>query len=165
MKRSDKTSFEIRCLDDNDRAWVRIYLREEWGSEIIVTRGKVHSADLLPGFIAESDGKPAGLITYRIDRNECEIISLNSIIEKQGVGSALIETVIGAAKFAECDRIWLVTTNDNLSAIGFYQKRGFHLKTIYPNALKKSRRLKPQIPLIGINGIPLRDEIELEIML
>lgn len=157
--------FEIRPLKDNDRAWVRNYIRKEWGSEIIITRGKKHSADLLPGFIAENDRNPLGLITYRVDGDDCEIVSLNSIIEKQGIGLVLIETVIESAKTVKCKRIWLITTNDNLAAIGFYQKRGFHLKAVYPNALENSRRLKPLIPLIGINGIPLRDEIELEIIL
>ena len=47
----------------------------------------------------------------------------------------------------------------------FYQKRGFVLVAVHRNALAESRRLKPEIPLIGIDDIPLRDEIELEMEL
>jgi RimJ/RimL family protein N-acetyltransferase len=64
-----------------------------------------------------------------------------------------------------CERLWLITTNDNTPALRFYQKRGFQLVAIHRNALEHSRRLKPQIPLLGLNGIPLRDEIELEMLL
>lgn len=59
-------------------------------------------------------------------------------------------------------RIWLITTNDNLNALGFYQKRGFRIKAVYPGAVDEARRIKPEIPLAASNGIPIRDEIELE---
>jgi ribosomal protein S18 acetylase RimI-like enzyme len=96
---------------------------------------------------------------------ECEIISLDSLVQGTGIGSALTDAVQQRAKAAGCQRLWLITTNDNLNALGFYQKRGFHLAALHRNALDVSRRLKPQIPLIGLDGIPLRDEIELEILL
>ena len=62
--------------------------------------------------------------------------------------------------------MWLITTNDNLNALRFWQKRGFHLIKIYPSAIDKvSRKIKPQIPKMGADGIPIRDEIELEMKL
>jgi ribosomal protein S18 acetylase RimI-like enzyme len=81
------------------------------------------------------------------------------------VGSALIAAVRAAAQAAGCRRLWLVTTNDNTRALRFYQKRGFRLAALYPNAMERYRRLKPQIPELGLDGIPLRDEIELEMTL
>jgi hypothetical protein len=63
---------------------------------------------------------------------------------------------------AGCRHYWVVTTNDNVDALRFYQRRGFRLTTIRCGAVDQSRRtLKPQIPVIGDYGIPLRDEIEL----
>jgi ribosomal protein S18 acetylase RimI-like enzyme len=59
----------------------------------------------------------------------------------------------------------LVTTNDNLKALGFWQKRGFKLIRIYPNSIEATRRLKPSLPLVGENNISLRDELELEMTL
>jgi len=70
-----------------------------------------------------------------------------------------------AAAAAGCTRLWLVTTNDNVEALRFYQKQGFRLVALYPNALEASRRLEPDLPLVGRHGIPLRDEIELEMRL
>lgn len=90
---------------------------------------------------------------------------MNSFKELQGIGTLLLKTAISLARHQNCQRIWLITTNDNLKALGFYQRRGFHLRAVYPDVIKESRRLKPEIPEIGFNNIPLRDEIELELLL
>jgi len=102
---------------------------------------------------------------YRIEGDQCEITTLNSLVEKEGIGASLIDAVRDVAVAARCKRLWLITTNDNTAALHFYQKRGFVLAALHPNALEKSRKLKPEIPLTGIDGIPLRDEIELELTL
>jgi GNAT superfamily N-acetyltransferase len=104
---------------------------------------------------------PIGLITYRVDGDQCEIMTLDSLEKCKGVGTALIDAVKTAAAESGCKRMWLITTNDNLNALKFYQKRGFVLSALYPDALSESRKLKPQIPLVGLDSIPLRDEIEL----
>jgi len=158
-------SFQIRPLNKEDKAWVARLIKEWWAGPKIITRGKVHYADKLPGFIAVQDGKTAGLITYDIVGDQCEIVSMNSLVEGKGIGSTLIDAVKNVAQKARCKRLWLITTNDNTAALRFYQKRGFLLVAIHRNALEQSRRLKPEIPLIGNDGIPLRDEIELEMIL
>ncbi|MBZ0303030.1 MAG: GNAT family N-acetyltransferase, partial [Anaerolineae bacterium] len=96
---------------------------------------------------------------------DCEIVTLNSVQEGQGVGTALIEVVKQAAAEEGCTRLWLITTNDNFNALRFYQKRDFRIVAVYPGALDQSRKVKPEIPLFGYHGIPLRDEIELELKL
>jgi N-acetylglutamate synthase-like GNAT family acetyltransferase len=158
-------SFQIRPKNKEDKDWVASLLAEWWAGPIIVTRGRVHKADGLPGFVAVQEGKPAGLLTYQINGKECEIISMNSLAENQGIGSALIDAVKSAAANAGCKRLWLITTNDNRAALRFWQKRGFSLVAIHRNAVEQSRRLKPEIPLTGNDGIPIRDEIELEMIL
>jgi ribosomal protein S18 acetylase RimI-like enzyme len=155
----------IKPLDETHRAWAIELIRREWASPQIITRGKIHDCKKLPGFIFLEDDKPIGLLLYVIDHNECEIISLNSLLQKRGVGSSLIQEVKNDAKAAGCSRVWTITTNDNLEALHFYQKRGLTLVAVYPNALAKSRILKPELPMIGKDGIPLRDEIELELLL
>jgi len=158
-------TFQIRPLAKGDKSWVSSLLTEYWGSAKIVTRGKIFQADELPGFAAIQNDKPVGLITYRIEGNECEIGSINSLVEGIGIGPALIEAVKKAAILAKCRRLWAITTNDNTHALHFWQKQGFVLVAVYPNAIEKSRKLKPEIPLIGNDGIPIRDEIELEMLL
>ena len=138
---------------------------ERWGAMVMISRGKAHQVDRLPGFLAIQDRAPVGLITYRIDGDECEIVTLDSVRKGVGIGTALIETVNGAARAAGCTRLWLITTNDNLPALRFYQKRGFSLVAVHRNAIQESRKLKPSIAAIGMDGIPIRDEIELELRL
>jgi ribosomal protein S18 acetylase RimI-like enzyme len=156
---------EILPLDEEYRSWANNLIADRWGAVEIVTRGRVHDTYLLPGFVAIHLGKPAGVATYRIDGGQCEMVSLDSLVEGMGIGSALVEAVEETAIAHDCKRLWLITTNDNSAAIRFYQRRGFCLVAVHRNALDDSRRLKPGIPLVGKDGIPLRDEIELEKML
>lgn len=152
----------INPLNKSNKMWAYKLLEQQWGKPGIITRGKLHDTTQLSGFVTIENEDPIGLITYTIERNECEIISLNSLQEGRGIGSSLIDEVASEAKNNGCYRMVIITTNDNINALHFYQKRGFHISAIYPNALETSRKLKPTIPLIGIDGIPLRDEIELE---
>ncbi len=157
--------FLVRSIDAQDQEWVREVLRGHWGSERVVTRGRVVSADTLPGFVAVIGDKRVGLIAYVIRGDECEVVSLTSERERCGIGSALLAAAKQAAEKAGCRRVCLITSNDNTPALRFYQKRGMHLAALYPNALEQSRSVKSEIPVIGLDGIPLRDEIELEYVL
>lgn len=152
-------------MNGSDLGWVRYLLTTHWRSTKIVSRGRVHDADALPGFAAVQEEKPVGLVTYHVDSNACEVVSLNSLIEGIGIDSALIAAVRDAAVAAGCKRLWLITTNDNTHALRFYQKRGFALVAVHRNALTESRKLKPEISAVGMDNIPLRDEIELEMLL
>lgn len=157
--------FQVRPVKEEDHQWVVALLTEHWGLPKIVTRGNVFDADKLPGFIAIKERKPVGLITYRIDIPECEIGSINSLEAGVGIGSSLVENVRQAALKAGCRRLFAITTNDNMPALRFWQKRGFVLVAVYPNAIEKSRKIKPEIGLTGNYDIPIRDEIELELIL
>jgi ribosomal protein S18 acetylase RimI-like enzyme len=158
-------NIKIEPINTSDRPWIAKLLPELWGSSLIISRGKPYDASNLPGFVATYEGSTVGLITFQIENEDCQIITLDSWFENVGVGSALIISVKKKALQAGCSRLWLITTNDNLQALKFYQKRGFQLVAIHPNALFESRRMKPSIPHIGMHGIPLRDEIELQMFL
>lgn len=161
----NETGFEILPLEEERRDWARTLIRERWGSALVVTRGRVHDTSCLPGFVAVSGGRPVGLATYNLAGGECELVSLDSLREGLGIGTELVKAIARAARAAGSKRLWLITTNDNVAAVRFYQKRGFHIDAIHLGALEESRRLKPEIPLEGIDGIPITDEIELELAL
>jgi DNA-3-methyladenine glycosylase I len=157
-------TFHIVSITADDRPWISALLTEHWGAPEVVSHGKVWNAAELPGFIAvcNEDGARCGLVTYRLDGDECEVVSLDSLRERMGIGAALLEAVHEIAREAGCRRVWLISTNDNLHALRFYQKRGYRLAALYPNEMEQSRKLKPSIPLIGMDEIPLRDAIEFE---
>ncbi len=162
--------FYVRPLERDDRNWVAHFLDKRWRSTKIVSRGKSVYAHLLPGFMAElkdmpEDAEPAGLLTYNIEGDPCEITTLNSLQPNIGVGTALVTAIKQHAVEAGLRRMWLITTNDNMEALAFFQKRGFRLVAVHRDALSEARKMKPQIPLAGYRGIQLFDEIELEVML
>lgn len=152
----------IRSVSDHERDWMRAFLFEHWGSTQMVYSRGIHQCDELPAFVAYLDEKPVGLVTYQLKQRECEVVSLDSLSEGKGIGSGLLQAVEERAKAERCQRIWLITTNDNLHALRFYQKRQYELVAIYRHAVESARRIKPQIPQIGNDGIVIRDEIELE---
>ncbi len=155
----------IYQIDQNNRKTVDSFILEHWFTMDMVVHGESVDLGMADGLYACDDNEIVGLVTYRILQNEMEILSLDSIHEKRGIGSVLLDNAISTAKDIGCSRVMLITTNDNLSALQFYQKRGFDMSRLYHNAVAKSRKIKPQIPLTGANGIPIRHEIELEMKL
>jgi ribosomal protein S18 acetylase RimI-like enzyme len=143
-----------------DRSTVQKFFIAHWGSPQMVVSTGVYDCSELNGFAAlKNNGKIAGLITFTIQDKECEIVSLDSVIENQGIGSALLKQTETFAAQHGCALIRLITTNDNLRALRFYQKRGYQIVKVFPNAVEKARQIKPSIPFVSADGIPIRDEL------
>ena len=155
----------LRRLTQEDLPRLRQFWIEHWGGEEMIARGNVYRPEQLEGFVVEEADEWIGLLTFIVKDGECEVTSLDSLREGKGIGSKLIDRAIEEARSQGCKRLFLITTNDNLNALGFYQKRGFEIAAVYRGAVNQSRKRKPGIPLVGYNNIPLRDEIELEMSL
>ncbi len=152
----------VRDKTPDDGAWIEVFVRAEWGGSIIVNRGGRHNLLELPGLIAERGGERCGLLTYRIEPDGWQITTLNAVPPHHGAGTQLIDALARRASQAGCRRLWLITTNDNIDALRFYQRRGFALVAVHPRAVEEARKLKPTIPPFGNYGIAIRDEIVLE---
>ncbi|WP_459499593.1 GNAT family N-acetyltransferase [Bacillus sp. C1] len=155
---------QIQKIKVEMREKIGLFMRENWGSLLMVSRGKAHQLDQLPGFVALEDDRIIGIITYEIKGNDCEIVSLDSYKERKGIGTKLVEYVIDSAKKQCCKKVWLITTNDNTNALRFYQKRGFIMTNLYIDAVKEARKIKREIPLVGYDNIAILHEIQLEKM-
>lgn len=155
----------ITAIDQRYRDAVNGILKKEWGCPPSVSLGRAIDTLALPGFVSLSDGEINGVVTYHIRPRECEIVTLNSFDENKGIGTALIEAVVSAAKAAGCQRLWLITTNDDIEAIRFYQRKGFDWVAWHRDSMDEARKLKPQIPMRGMHGIPIRHELEFEMPL
>ena len=152
----------VREKEPKDQPWIEKLLDERWGGKgQVVVHGEIFDARLLPALIA---GEREGLATFQIRQTKvvAELISLDAIMANRGVGTALIEALISKLRDAGVEVLRVTTTNDNLNALRFYQRRGFRMKEVRPGAVDESRRIKPSISMIGEYGIPIRDEIELE---
>jgi GNAT superfamily N-acetyltransferase len=151
----------ITPFGPDDVDWALAMLTQAWGTPVVVSRGVLRDPLTLPGFIARVDGEPVGLVTYHVTGDECEIVSINGY----GVGAVLLAAAVEAARQLGCRRAWLVTTNDNTRALRFYQRQGWDLVALHHDAVTAGRRLKPGIPARGLDGIPIRHELELELRL
>ncbi len=154
-------ALDVRPAGAADRPWIAALLGERWGATVVASRGRLHDALELPAMVAASGGEPLGLATYLHDGSETELVTLDALASGAGVGTALLSAVAGAAADAGSERLVLVTTNDNLDALRFYQRRGLRLRALRPGAVDDARRAKPAIPLVGRYGIAIRDELEL----
>jgi GNAT superfamily N-acetyltransferase len=155
---------KIRDKQLKDQPWIEAILKERWGGEgQVIAHGEIFEARLLPALIADEQ---LGLATYQIRRTDdcvfAELVTLDAITANQGVGTALIEGLASTLQVGGVTILRVTTTNDNLDALRFYQRRGFRITAVRPGAVDEARRLKPSIPAIGDYGIPIRDELELE---
>ena len=157
--------FELHALPSEEQERVARFIEEHWGSRIVVGHGVVYEPHRLPGFAARLGDEMIGLVTYHVDGDACEIVTIDSRRPQIGVGGALLRAVARAARQAGCRRLWLITTNDNLDALRFYQRRGMRLVRVTPGAIDESRKIKPDIPLVGDFGIEIHDELTLEMRL
>jgi ribosomal protein S18 acetylase RimI-like enzyme len=156
---------EIKNISYKNREQINQFIDSQWFSTTMVVRGELVDMTVLDGFVAYENLNIIGLVTYRIKDNECEIMSLDSLKERHGIGTSLVSKVIQIAIKNKCIKVKLISTNDNINAIRFYQKRGFDMVRIYYNSLEIARKIKPSIPMIGEFNIPLKHEIEFEMLL
>ncbi|MCD8809116.1 GNAT family N-acetyltransferase [Mammaliicoccus sciuri] len=151
----------VHTNDINKQVLIDLFI-DNWGDdEMVVSSGTYQLSDL-PGFVAYDETEIIGVITYIIRNDQIEIISLDSFRENVGIGSQLLKKLEEISEEKEITNISVITTNDNLNALKFYQKRGYSIAKVIPNAVEKARKQKPSIPQFAENGIPIRDEIVLE---
>jgi len=155
-------SMRISELSDDDHVWVKERTELLFGGDFVVSGEEVHDPHNLAGFIATEGCERVGLATYHLKGEDCELVTIDSLCQFMGIGSMLLEKVEEVALKAGCRKIWTITTNDNLDAHRFFQKRGFTISRVRLGGMTKIRLLKPNVPKIGDYGIPIRDEIEFE---
>jgi ribosomal protein S18 acetylase RimI-like enzyme len=160
------TPYTLRPIAPTDREVVTTLLTKDWGAVVVyaLALGELVDASALPGFLAEQDGEVVGLLTYRPDTPVADVVTLNAY-RSGGIGTDLIQALAAELTGTDATRIRVVTTNDNTDALRFYQRCGFHLRVLRPGAVTDARRVKPAIPEVGHHGIPIRDELELELQL
>ena len=161
----ERHAMTIRRIGPDSRAEVNAFLREHWFSTWMAVHGELIDLAAADGWTALEDGEIVGLVTFRTVDGELEILSLDSLREGRGTGTALLDTAVREARQAGCTRVTLTTTNDNLHAQEFYRRRGFTVARVRPGAVDEARRLKPEIPAVDDNGIPITDEIDMELIL
>jgi len=150
-------------MTDADRPEVARFIEQHWKSKVVMSRGRKFIPHEEDGFLERRNDELVGLITFRIDEEGMELLTENSTLSGQGIGSALVLDAITLARKEHCPKVWLTTTNDRLRAIRFYQRLGFRMTEINVGVVDEARKIKPQIPEVGESGIAIHDEIVLEL--
>jgi ribosomal protein S18 acetylase RimI-like enzyme len=133
------------------------------GDTLVVVHDTSYDTATLPALLAErADGTVVGLLHYTTHPDALEVVSLAAEPRRGGTGTALLAAAYERAGQLGLPRVWLVTTNDNLDALRFYQRRGMRITAVDPGAVDRARQRKPTIPTLGDHGIELHDEIRLE---
>ena len=147
----------VRVSTPDDRAWIEDLLVESWGGSVIAFKDGLIDAGSLPALVTHDRN---GLLTFQREP-VVEIVTLNAIKPRRGIGTALVERLCAQMRNEGVDRVEVTTTNDNLDALRFYQRRGFRLSSLRCGAVDVARRQKLTIPAEGAYGIPIRDELTL----
>ncbi|MDT4964341.1 MAG: hypothetical protein QOF87_3988 [Pseudonocardiales bacterium] len=157
---------EVRPASGDDAGFVLATMLQTWESPLVAVHGELIDVTTLPALIAWESGEQVGLATHRPHPGDSswEVVSLHAVVAGIGAGTALLDEVARLARAAGARRIWLVTTNDNVAALRFYQRHGMDLVALHRDAVTEGRKLKPSIPH-EIDGIRMRHELELEWLL
>jgi GNAT superfamily N-acetyltransferase len=154
--------YEIHPIRPADRLTIGAAVRVRWGDERIIVHEEAFDTAGLPGLRAVDHHETIGFLHYKVRADLCEILTLASLRQRQGIGAALIQALEGLARDQGCRKLMVTTTNDNLDALAFYEHCGFVLTGVGLGLVDNSRKLKPAIPEVGAHNIPIHDEIYLE---
>jgi GNAT superfamily N-acetyltransferase len=131
MPDGPNSNLTIRFVRGDEREDLARFIRTSWGSSTITSRGVAHDASLLTCLVAADGERWLGLAIYQFDGDECELVLLEAFEKHRGIGTALLEATIEQARKLNSRRLWLVTTNDNLDALRFYQRRDMHISRLW----------------------------------
>lgn len=154
----------VREATDTDRAAARELFRRDFGRTRIVAFGELVDLDELPALVAVMNTEPSGALAYRLfggDALHIVALATDPMWQRSGVGAYLVAEAELLARRLGLKRLVIATTNDNLPALYFYQRRGYRLSEFARDAIIA----KVQQEHAGFAGIPVRDEIRLEKLL
>ena len=152
-------------IQDADREEVAEFVERHWRSRMVISAGRAFHPHKEQGIIERHDGRIVGLLTYHVEDDGMVILTHNSTIAGARIGTSLMLNAIETARERKCRRVWLTLSNDMLRAVGLYQRLGFRLVKIKLGAIDEARMTKPQSPKVSDRGVPIRDEMVMELII
>ena len=124
---------------------------------------RTYQPEDVPGLVWRDEwGEAQGLITWHIEGDRAEIVTLDAYQQGRHIGGRLLDGAEPSCESRGVRHATIVTTNDNLRALAFYVRRGYRIVRIALDDMDRVRKLKPNVPQLGHDNIPLRDMFELE---
>ncbi len=137
-------------------------LAERWGGLIVTPEPVYRSGDVEGLVVRAPGGENLAVVTWAIEGESAEIVSLDALVAGAGHGRRALAAAGEELARRGVSDLHLITTNDNIRAIGFYLRAGWRLVRLHLDGMDRVRALKPLIPLVGEDAIPLRDMWEFE---
>lgn len=145
-----------------DQEYIRTYWESSWGLPVVSTR-RSYSPEDVQGLVYRDEwGEPQGLVTWHVEGDSAELVTVDAYQQGRHIGGRLLNAAEAELLKRGVRHIMIVTTNDNLRAIGFYVRHGYRVTRIDLDGVARVRKIKPGVPLTGHDGLPLRDMLELE---
>jgi ribosomal protein S18 acetylase RimI-like enzyme len=158
----EEQAMEVRPMGPDDRYWVAECCRRAFGSPLVVSLGRLFDPARLSGLVAWEAGRRAGVLAFAEESGGAGVVLVAADRPGRGAGTGLLRALEATAGERGWERLRLFTTNDNTGALRFYQRRGWDLAALHREAVDRDRELKPEIPVMGRDGIALRHTLELE---
>ncbi len=153
-------TYTITQKSNGDKGSISKFVRTFWGEEEQLTFDREFNVSELPGYVARLKNKFVGFVSTEELDDATIIVALGILPEHQslGIGRRLIAEVEREAERTKKKMLLVSTSNDDLPALGFYQKLGFQICEVKPNAIA----IKHGKILRGIGNLPIRDELRLK---
>jgi ribosomal protein S18 acetylase RimI-like enzyme len=135
--------------------------RRDFGRTSIASFGEVIPLSETSTIVAEMQGDVSGALAWRPRENALQIVALATepMWQRSGVGGHLVAEAEVVARRTGATRVVLATTNDNLPALYFYQRRGYRITDVVRDAWRDHAELTIGV---GFASIPVLDELRLE---
>ncbi len=156
-----KCEYKIHQAFSEDVETIEEMVKLFWGDPKQLMFNQSFIVTEYPAIVVKNNGKLVGFISYTpFDDDAVLILALGILPQFQGcgIGKELVAHIEKIAQKQGHQRLLVVTTNDNLPALAFYQRIGFQLYEVVPNVV--AQKLGGLYP--GIADIPIRDELRLQ---
>jgi ribosomal protein S18 acetylase RimI-like enzyme len=146
-----------------DLVLLQTLLNRRWGDTLMMF-GRAWKSGDYSALVARSPSSDIlGLVTYAMQKSTILVLTLDNFSREPGIGRAMLEQIAVIGREARARQLRVLTTNDNTPALRYFQKLGYRIVAFYPGAIQVYRAVAPNLPEIGVDDIPVRDAIELEI--
>ena len=163
LKKSGMEFKVHKIVSEGEKSAVRKFVRRFWGEEKQLTFDRKFAVAELPAYVAKVRDCVKGFISFSPTSDALIVVALGVLPRYQycGLGSRLIKKVENEARRLGKGKLLVSTSNDDLPALGFYQSHGFQIYQVTPSVIAE----KHEKILVGIGGLPVKDELRLQKML
>jgi ribosomal protein S18 acetylase RimI-like enzyme len=143
-----------------ERAKAVSIFRRHFGHATMTAFGQPVTLDDAAILVAEVESEIGAALAWRPVDGAFHIIALATepMWQRAGLGSHLVAEAELLARRQQHERMIVTLANDNIPALYLYQRRGYRISAVIPDAIAANRHAAEPV---GFAGIPILDEVQL----